>query len=88
MCSTVTKIIPKHPKNSDITVKDGNIELFTSNRCSKWAGICRYTTPELPFVSEFHTATYQYLLRYINLSFFRYSDGISLFLFQEVYRHF
>jgi hypothetical protein len=29
---------------------------------SKWAGICRYTVPELISVPEFHTDTYQYIL--------------------------
>jgi hypothetical protein len=32
-------------------------------QCSKWAGICRYAIPELPFVPEFHTGTYQYKSR-------------------------
>jgi hypothetical protein len=30
-------------------------------QCSKWTGICLYTIPELPFVPEFHTGTYQYV---------------------------
>jgi hypothetical protein len=28
-------------------------------QCSKWAGIYRYTVPELLFVPEFHSGTYQ-----------------------------
>jgi hypothetical protein len=31
------------------------------NQCSKWAGMCRYNIPELLFVPEFHTGTYQYI---------------------------
>jgi hypothetical protein len=28
-------------------------------QCSKWAGIYRYTVPELLFVPEFHSGTYE-----------------------------
>jgi hypothetical protein len=54
-------------------------------QCSKWAGICRYTIPEL-FSPKFIPALIN--MRYIHLPFFRFFDGISLFRFQEVYRHF
>jgi hypothetical protein len=28
---------------------------------SKWDGVCRYNVPELLFVPEIHTGTYQYI---------------------------
>jgi hypothetical protein len=37
-------------------------DLFPETQCSKWAGICRCTIPELIFVPEFHTGSYQYIL--------------------------
>jgi hypothetical protein len=40
-------------------------------QCSKWVGICRCTTPDLNFVSGFHTGTYQCVLyQFIFLHFF------------------
>jgi hypothetical protein len=36
-------------------------------QCSKWTGICRYTVPELLFVPEFYTGTYQHVSYYIHL---------------------
>jgi hypothetical protein len=41
----------------------------------------RYTIPELPFVPEFHTATYQYIHYIYIYLFIIFSDGIYLFLF-------
>jgi hypothetical protein len=39
-----------------------NTTQIHNNQWSKWAGICRYTIPELLFVPEFHTCTYQYII--------------------------
>jgi hypothetical protein len=38
------------------------IIIYTNYQCSKWAGICWYTIPELISVPEFHTGSYQYIL--------------------------
>jgi hypothetical protein len=48
-------------------------------KCLKWAGICRYTIPELIFVAAFYTGTYHYIL--YPFIFLHFSGGISLFGF-------
>jgi hypothetical protein len=65
---------------------DGSYLIYLYMQCSKWAGICRYTIPELLFVPEFHTGTYQYIL--YQCIFFHFSDGISLLHLKGLYRHF
>jgi hypothetical protein len=47
-------------------------------QCLKLAGIYRYTTMELLFVSDFHTATYQYILH--PFFFFRFLSVILVLL--------
>jgi hypothetical protein len=46
------------------------INMFSSDQCSKWAGVCRYTIPKLLLAPEFHTGIYQYRLYYTHLSFY------------------
>jgi hypothetical protein len=43
-------------------MRGGKAGRYNYVHCSKWAGICRCTIPELIFVPEFHTGTYQYIL--------------------------
>jgi hypothetical protein len=55
------------------------MKLATSSQ--KWAGTCRYTTPKLIFIPEFHTDIYHCIL-YTFISFYYY-DGISFFRFKK-----
>jgi hypothetical protein len=47
--------------------------MYSENYCSKWAGKCRYTVPEL-LVLEFRTGTYQFVLNIYYILIFLYVE--------------
>jgi hypothetical protein len=75
-----------------VTMKD-TFRWCIPSKCSKWAGICWYTIPDL-FVPEFNTGTYQYILypfiffhfltAYPCFAFMKYTSG-SEFTLQALY---
>jgi hypothetical protein len=64
--------IQKNSKEIGVTRINYNL-LYCLRQCSKWAGMCRYTIPELIFVPEFYAGTYQCILYpFIFFIFLRY----------------